>query len=546
MIPQEEFRKNPMVLILGKGLTALETASQLVSLGYEVVSTDLNDQTQILRIEGFAGDFQVQFISGQKQWAETVGAIVFAPELISEPKFNTYHLTASDQIIGLDDLIELFPPSPSPPGKEEPFPQSKPSAARPAFSSSSYIAFLISLNDEGNVSDMARILYLAYKIRKEYQSKVYIFCRNVKVAEDGMERLYQTCRDEGVIFFKFDQSGPEIVRFGELVGLEFEDAVLGQPFELTPDFLIIDSFHVLPQEFRKMAISAQIGMDESGFLQPANVHLLPQTSQRAGIFIAGPGIGPMVLQACIEEAKAVALTVHHFFEGRISDPMDREVTVDKGLCTICLTCFRYCPHQAIGWSHRVFIHPLACRRCGICASECPMDAIQIAGFSDREVEFKLAALQEKWDQCETGKPRMVIFGCQRSAGVAWEEAESSKPSGAETPPGRSLKAQSNIEFIPLPCAGKLDIDYLLKALTMGADGVLVLACPEENCKSIHGNTYARERIREAQEYLEEAGLKPEQIHFEHLSSNMVWYFKEVVDRFIEKLNTKEINQDGPH
>ncbi len=543
MIPLEEFKKIPRVLILGKGLTAQETAAQLISLGYEVLSVDPDDQRQLLRIEGFAGDFQVQFKSGQKQWTEAVGAIVFAPELVAEPKPNVYSLTASDQIIGIDDLVELLSPSPSPHGMEELVPMGESPSARPAFSSSSYIAFLVGLHDEGNVAEMARTFWLALKIRREYQSQVYIFCRHVKVAEEGMERLYQTCRDEGVIFFKFDGAGLEIVRSGESIGLEFEDVVLGQPFELKPDLLVIESLQVLPREIRELAVSAQIGMDGMGFLQPANVHLLPQASNREGIFIAGPGKGPMVPQACLEEARAVALSIHHFFEGRISDQMDREVTVDKGLCTICLTCLRYCPHQAIGFTHRVFIHPLACRRCGICASECPMDAIQIAGFSDQEVELKLAALQERWGQSGTGLVRMVIFGCQRSAGRAWEEAQSSKlkaQSDNEKAQGTGYKVQGEIEFIALPCAGKLDPDYILKALSMGAHGVLVLACPEENCKSLHGNTYARERIQEARHYVEEAGINPERIRFNNLSSNMIWYLKEIISQFIDDLSEPEI------
>ena len=216
-----------------------------------------------------------------------------------------------------------------------------------------------------------------------------------------------------------------MVRSGDLVGLEFIDAVLGQTFELIPDLLVIDSGGVLPRNIREGALSAQIGMDERGFLQPANVHLLPQATERAGIFVAGSGKGPMPSRSCVEEARGAALSVHHFFEGRISDRMNREVTVDKGLCTLCLTCLRYCPHQAIGFSHRVYIHPLACQRCGICASECPMDAIQISGYSDQEVELKLSTLRERWGQGESGQPKMVIFGCQRSAGVAWEEAQGS-------------------------------------------------------------------------------------------------------------------------
>jgi coenzyme F420-reducing hydrogenase delta subunit/Pyruvate/2-oxoacid:ferredoxin oxidoreductase delta subunit len=517
MIPQEEFRKIPRVLIWGSGLSAEETASHLISLGYEVSSVPSNEQTQLLRIEGFAGDFLVHFRSDQKEWAEAAGAVVFAPELISEAGLKDVPLTASGQVMGLKDTFILFSSSGQSHTKGE---------GRPAnFTPASYVAFLTGFNDEGNVVDMAQTLSLALKIRQGYQAQVFIFCPDVKVAEEGMERLYQACRDEGVLFFKLDHKGPEIIRSNDLLSLEFIDAVLGQPFQLTPDLLVIDSPQALPIEIQEAALSARIGMDESGFLQPANVHLLPQATEREGIFIAGSGKGPMLSRSCVEEARAAALSVHHFFEGRISDRMDREVTVDKGLCTLCLTCIRYCPHQAIGFTHRVFIHPFACQRCGICASECPMDAIQITGFSDQEVELKLAALPERWGQGESGRPKLIIFGCQRSAGVAWEEAQSA-----------GYKVQGEVEFIALPCAGKLDPDYVLKALVLGAHGVLVLACPEENCQSLYGNTYARNRIMEAKKYIEEAGLNPDRIRFKNLSSNMVWYLKEVIGEFMDELN----------
>ncbi len=53
MIPQEEFRKIPRVLIWGKGLTAGETASRLKSLGYEVITVNPDNQIQVLDIKGF-------------------------------------------------------------------------------------------------------------------------------------------------------------------------------------------------------------------------------------------------------------------------------------------------------------------------------------------------------------------------------------------------------------------------------------------------------------------------------------------------------------
>jgi coenzyme F420-reducing hydrogenase delta subunit len=133
-------------------------------------------------------------------------------------------------------------------------------------------------------------------------------------------------------------------------------------------------------------------------------------------------------------------------------------------------------------------------------------------------------LRQKWSETEISPAKVVIFGCQRSAGVAWEKVQRSR-----------FNVQGQVEFISLPCAGKLDPDYVLKALAMGADGVLILACPEENCKSIHGNTYAHGRFEEIQEYAEETGFDPGRIRFEYLSSNMVWRMQELIDLFVRDM-----------
>jgi heterodisulfide reductase subunit A-like polyferredoxin/coenzyme F420-reducing hydrogenase delta subunit len=556
MIPLPEVQKIPKVLVFGNGPAARETAGQLLELGYEIIGINptedfsleiscptakegsvdeavekretlgnhprytLYNQTALQALEGFAGEFQVHLKRDQKVWTETVGAIVLAPEMVSSGRFEDYGLKPSPQIMTLEELNFTLCSEAEGIRKDA----TKEERLK-GLKAERYVAFLIGLKTEGNVLDMARSLSLAQEIRRNSGAQVCVFCRNVKVAEEGLERLYQACRDQGVLFFKFDEEGPELIRSGDGVTLHFMDTVLRQPFELTPDLLIIDSVHGLPEDLQALTVSARINRDGNGYLQPANIHLLPQASNRAGIFLAGPGKGPLLPRTCLEEARAAALMVHHFFQGEVFENQQREVTVDKGLCTICLTCLRFCPHQAIGWTHRIFIHPLACQRCGICASECPMDAIQIAGYADQDVEATLTSFRQKWEETEMSQPKVVAFGCQRSAGVAWEEVQRS-----------TFKVQGQVDFISLPCAGKLDPDYVLKALAMGAYGVLVLACPEENCKSIHGNTYAHGRFEEIREYAEETGFDPGRIRFEYLSSNMVWKLKEVIDDFMGRLN----------
>jgi heterodisulfide reductase subunit A len=68
--------------------------------------------------------------------------------------------------------------------------------------------------------------------------------------------------------------------------------------------------------------------------------------------------------------------------------------VDGDKCALCLTCIRSCPFAAM----RIFAEekradcvPEACRRCGICAGECPNKAIELPAYSDRIVLARAGA-----------------------------------------------------------------------------------------------------------------------------------------------------------
>lgn len=63
-----------------------------------------------------------------------------------------------------------------------------------------------------------------------------------------------------------------------------------------------------------------------------------------------------------------------------------------------------------------------------------------------------------------------------------------------------------MEVISLPCSGKLDILYLIKAFETGADGVAVMMCKEGECRYLEGNMRASKRVEVVKELLEEAGL----------------------------------------
>lgn len=66
-------------------------------------------------------------------------------------------------------------------------------------------------------------------------------------------------------------------------------------------------------------------------------------------------------------------------------------------------------------------------------------------------------------------------------------------------------------IISLPCAGKADILYFLKAFETGADGLILISCSKNECRYLEGNLRAPKRAQKVNKILEEIGMGEERI-----------------------------------
>jgi coenzyme F420-reducing hydrogenase delta subunit len=75
------------------------------------------------------------------------------------------------------------------------------------------------------------------------------------------------------------------------------------------------------------------------------------------------------------------------------------------------------------------------------------------------------------------------------------------------------REEEGVEYtiISLPCSGKADLLYLLKAFETGTDGLALVTCPKNECHYLEGNLRAPKRAEEANRLLEEAGMGPDRI-----------------------------------
>jgi coenzyme F420-reducing hydrogenase delta subunit len=60
--------------------------------------------------------------------------------------------------------------------------------------------------------------------------------------------------------------------------------------------------------------------------------------------------------------------------------------------------------------------------------------------------------------------------------------------------------------IGLPCSGKVNLPYLIKAFEKGADGVLIVTCRRDECRNLEGNLRSEKRSEAVDLLLAEIGM----------------------------------------
>ena len=126
------------------------------------------------------------------------------------------------------------------------------------------------------------------------------------------------------------------------------------------------------------------------------------------------------------------------------------------------------------------------------------------------------------------KPKITLFHCINS----FNESSSLPLTG---------KNDFEMKIIKLPCSSMVKDVFLLRAFEAGSDGVLVLVCPEGQCRYVEGNLRARKRVEWVQNLLDEIGLNGRRLSICNISSDN----KVGVSQIIQK-TLKDLDELGPN
>ena len=159
--------------------------------------------------------------------------------------------------------------------------------------------------------------------------------------------------------------------------------------------------------------------------------------------------------------------------------------VNERLCTGCEQCTLDCPYQAITMVPRTDgratlvarVDPARCVSCGICAGSCAPMGVGPPGRTGRDQLARARAFVER--HAPDGAD-IIIIACSRGAGGLAARAVNERVDGALV--------------YPTDCAGTLHTSVVELFVRAGAGGVLVLACPPENCWNREGTVWLEQRL----------------------------------------------------
>jgi F420-non-reducing hydrogenase iron-sulfur subunit len=107
--------------------------------------------------------------------------------------------------------------------------------------------------------------------------------------------------------------------------------------------------------------------------------------------------------------------------------------------------------------------------------------------------------------------------------------------------GADLAGTSRVQYSPavhsvrVSCSSRVDPTFVIKALLMGADGVLIAGCHPGECHYKSGNLLTRRRFMMLKTLLEAIGIEPERLRLEWISASEANKFARVVDDFVEQI-----------
>jgi len=367
----------------------------------------------------------------------------------------------------------------------------------------------------------------------EPDTEIYILYMDMRTNFKGFEEFYRRARELGVTFIRGKaQRVVEDKDTNNLI-IQMQDTVLGEPIEVEAEMVILSTAGVPSAGTDELSRILHVTRGTDGFFLESHPKLKPIDAPVDGIFYAGACQGLKDIPYSVSQGSGAAGRAATILSKDIVEIEPIVAKVDPVKClhtkANCTICQKVCPYGAPSAPDKepMVINPAMCHGCGTCVADCPVDAIDQMHFSDAQIFSQIrAALADKPEE------KIMGFLCNWCC-----------YSGADLAGTSRFSYPTRIRVIRTMCAGRVDKDFVLEALRLGAGAVFVGACHlPTDCHYIEGNVWMKERMETLQKNLVTQGMSRERLRIAYVSAAEGLIFANIMKQMDQQLKDLGIDK----
>jgi heterodisulfide reductase subunit A2 len=218
------------------------------------------------------------------------------------------------------------------------------------------------------------------------------------------EVLYERSSKAGDTYFMYLEKDPPVVtENGGKITVSFKDVLtLKRELELEADLVVLVNGMIPRSDSQSIAAKLKIPVGNDKFFNEIHPKLRPVETVINGVFLGGSCQGPKNITESVQSSLAAAAKINAIIRKETLELEPIVARINAEACTWCGKCQEVCEYDAIfrvetNGKVVAAVNEATCKGCGICAPVCPSDAIEIAQYTNDEIEGMIDGFAEQVD-----------------------------------------------------------------------------------------------------------------------------------------------------
>jgi heterodisulfide reductase subunit A-like polyferredoxin/coenzyme F420-reducing hydrogenase delta subunit len=355
-----------------------------------------------------------------------------------------------------------------------------------------------------------------------------VYNNKIDIGLSGPERIQS--RDMDIKWISYDGDIRPTVQKGVLT---YYDPEFHIERELEYDQLILSPKRHPGLEQIKVAEILGLHIKEGEFLERNPQMVRPEQVGVDEKLYAGSARQPCDLREALRQGRRAAHKTADIInlarEGKLYAPrmvcyVDPEKCLGCGLCKEICDCGGISPVEGFGGGTPRVVDPMACTGGGTCAAACPYQALNLQNNTTDQREARVSVLAKALEKNE-----VLGIGCN------WGGTAAADHAGL-----KGMKSNEKFYLLPVGCIGQLDPTVMGRAFLDGANSLLLIGCPPEECHHSYGVDHTWSRVLMIKKLFSMIGIERNRIALAHANLDKPAEYIKTVNNF-----TSEMEKLGP-